>query len=48
MNQLDPGLGIGLLIRNGKDLRDIKEAFAPEKGSCSSVASIHEKKPEII
>jgi len=47
MNQLDPGVGIGLLIRNGGDLRKIKEAFAPGKGRCSSVATIHEKKPDI-
>jgi len=40
MTQLDPGVGIGLLIRNGKDLRDIKEAFAPEKGKCSCVATM--------
>jgi len=48
MNQLDPGIGIGLLIRNGKDLREIKEAFEPEKGRCSIVATMHQKKPEII
>jgi hypothetical protein len=47
MNQLDPGIGIGLLIRNGKDLRAIQEAFLPELGKCSSVATIHEKRPEV-
>jgi hypothetical protein len=48
MNQLDPGVGIGLLIRNGKDLKEIKEAFSPDKGICSSVVTMHEKKPVII
>ena len=42
LDSLDPCLGLGLLIRNGKDLRDLKEAFIT--GPLSNLATLYEKK----
>ena len=40
IDSLDPCLGIGLLIRNGRDLRLIKEAFA--HGALSKIGCMYE------
>lgn len=41
MNALDPGIGIGLLIRNSDDLKQVKKAFS-QGGKCQKLVTLHE------
>ena len=40
MEGLDPCVGIGLLIRNGRDLREIEEAFQGEEVGKLAVVAV--------
>jgi Peptidase family C54 len=45
LDSLDPCIGIGLLIRNGSDLRQVKEAFSNPASPLSKLATVYEQQP---
>lgn len=44
MDGLDPCIGVGFLIRNAGDLRQIEQAF--KGGVLSKLAHVYEKRPQ--